>query len=154
MSSLLIVGSCSRITQNVVSLLAKGSHYSSITIADLLPLYHHHERYYALQSQLGAHSSGLAISKLISLNHLSGLVKAHSHVLSITHDYFHNVTSKHKIAEATAQLSKNVPCPRLRKNVWCSQRLSSTTTTATHHPSNTTIRPTSSCGRVPPRPTS
>ena len=47
--SLLIVGSCSRVTQNIVTRLAQLKTYQSITILDLLPTYHHHLRFYNLQ---------------------------------------------------------------------------------------------------------
>lgn len=50
--SLLIVGSSSRITQNIVLALSKHNLYKSITISDLLPLYDHHRRYYRLRKVL------------------------------------------------------------------------------------------------------
>lgn len=47
--SLLIVGSCSRVTQNLIHLLARNHTYQQITILDLLPTYHFHQRFYRLQ---------------------------------------------------------------------------------------------------------
>lgn len=50
--SLLIVGSASRITQNIVQQLALTKAYSAITISDLLPQYCFHSRYYNLRKAL------------------------------------------------------------------------------------------------------
>jgi uncharacterized protein YgbK (DUF1537 family) len=50
--SLIIVGSCSKITQNIVLALAKQSLYKKITVSDLLPTYDFHRRYYRLRRQL------------------------------------------------------------------------------------------------------
>lgn len=47
--SLFIVGSVSRITSNIVHQIAKTSLYRSVTIADLLPTYDFHHRFYRLQ---------------------------------------------------------------------------------------------------------
>lgn len=47
--SLYIIGSCSRITQNIVLQLAKNNQYSQITIGDLLPVYEFHDRFYQLR---------------------------------------------------------------------------------------------------------
>lgn len=59
--SLLIVGSCSKITSNIVLALAKHNIYESITIADPLPLYHHHERYYKLRKNLNEQRSKVPV---------------------------------------------------------------------------------------------
>lgn len=40
--SLLIVGSCSKITQNIVLALARQSQYQKISISDILPTYNFH----------------------------------------------------------------------------------------------------------------
>lgn len=47
--SLYIVGSCSKITRNIVLQLAKNNQYNQITIGDLLPVYELHDRYYQLR---------------------------------------------------------------------------------------------------------
>ena len=67
--SLLIVGSCSRVTQNVVLALAKANLYQSVTIADLLPYYELHNRYYHLRRALAdlRSTTPVALTKLISL---------------------------------------------------------------------------------------
>lgn len=67
--SLLIVGSCSRVTANIVLALAKNNLYRSITIADLLPLYDHHHRYYKLRRQLSDQKSTIPVTleKLINI---------------------------------------------------------------------------------------
>jgi predicted PP-loop superfamily ATPase len=50
--SLYIVGSCSKITQNIVLQLAKNNQYKKITIGDMLPVYQFHSRFYQLQKDL------------------------------------------------------------------------------------------------------
>ena len=50
--SLLIVGSCSKITQNIVLAIAKQSLYQSIVIRDVLPTYDFHNRFYKLKRYL------------------------------------------------------------------------------------------------------
>lgn len=40
--SLIVVGSCSKITQNIILALAKEKLYNKITISDLLPAYQYH----------------------------------------------------------------------------------------------------------------
>ena len=47
--SLYIVGSCSKITRNIVLQLAKNNQYKNITIGDMLPVYEFHNRFYTLQ---------------------------------------------------------------------------------------------------------
>lgn len=47
--SLLIVGSCSRITQNIIHNLSAAKQYNRITIMDLLPIYNFHNRYYDIR---------------------------------------------------------------------------------------------------------
>lgn len=47
--SLYIVGSCSRITRNIIVQLAKNNQYSKITLGDVLPAYELHDRYYQLK---------------------------------------------------------------------------------------------------------
>ena len=55
--SLLIIGSCSKITQNIILSLAKSNIYQNIAIADLLPLYEFHYRYYRLRKHLNDHKA-------------------------------------------------------------------------------------------------
>lgn len=50
--SLVIVGSCSRITQNIVLALAKQTLYQKISISDVLPTYDFHRRFYRLKRYL------------------------------------------------------------------------------------------------------
>ena len=50
--SLFIIGSASRVTANIVLQLARNGQYSSVTIADLLPTYEHHHRFYRLRREL------------------------------------------------------------------------------------------------------
>lgn len=56
--SLLIVGSASRITHNIVLQLAHNKAYSAITISDLLPHYSFHSRYYNLRKALARGPAG------------------------------------------------------------------------------------------------
>lgn len=67
--SLLIVGSCSRVTQQIVLTLAKANIYQSIAIADLLPLYEHHYRYYRLRKNLNDQKSQtkVTLNKIVNL---------------------------------------------------------------------------------------
>ena len=108
--SLLIVGSCSRVTQSVVTSLAKLQQYQNITILDLLPVYNFHQRFYNLQHQLSTLNSTtkVNIQKIINVECLASNIKAHQDLLFVTHDYFQSVTSKTKLMELTAQLSGNV----------------------------------------------
>ena len=108
--SLLIVGSCSKVTSNLVLALARSGLYSSITIADLLPLYDHHQRYYRLRKLLNDQRSSVPVQldKLLSVEHLAKQVAAHRDVIHITHDYFASVTSKTKVMELTAALAAGV----------------------------------------------
>lgn len=77
--SLLIVGSCSKVTSNIVLALAKKNLYQRITIADLLPLYENHQRYYRLRKFLNDQRSTVpvAIDKLINVETLSQHVANH-----------------------------------------------------------------------------
>jgi hypothetical protein len=50
--SLFIVGSCSKITRNIVLQLVKNNQYNQITIGDVLPHYDLHQRYYQLRRDL------------------------------------------------------------------------------------------------------
>lgn len=59
--SLLVVGSCSRIASNLILGLAKHNMYKSITIADLLPWYEFHQRYYRLRKQLTEQRSPIPV---------------------------------------------------------------------------------------------
>lgn len=99
--SLLIVGSCSRITQNIILRLAKQQLYSKITIADLLPVYDFHRRYYNLRKTLKDERSTaeVGITKLTQFTDLPPLINGHDDVLCVTHDYFQSVTSKTKLME-------------------------------------------------------
>lgn len=102
--SLLVVGSCSKATQNIILQLSKAQLYKSVTITDLLPTYEFHNRFYKLQQQLSHLNSPLALSinKLVNVSHLANQINSHQDVLFVTHDYFYNVTSKTKLMELTA----------------------------------------------------
>lgn len=50
--SLFIVGSCSKITRNIIIQLAKNNQYNQITLGDVLPIYDFHQRYYQLRREL------------------------------------------------------------------------------------------------------
>ena len=65
--SLLVVGSCSRALQSIIEL--SGSAFSKITIADLLPHYDLHRRFYRLQRRLKDNKSNteISISKLTQI---------------------------------------------------------------------------------------
>jgi len=88
--SLLIVGSCSRITQNIILQLTKQQLYTKITISDLLPVYDFHRRYYNLRKTLKDNRSvaEVGITKLTQAIDLPPLINAHDDVLCVTHDYF------------------------------------------------------------------
>jgi len=102
--SLLIVGSCSRITQNIIHHLSKQQQYRQITITDLLPTYDFHRRYYKLRKTLKDQKSTLQvdINKLTRVDELQKQIKSHDDLLFVTHDYYHTVTSKTKLMELTA----------------------------------------------------
>ena len=109
--SLLIVGSCSRITQHLILNLARAGRHSSITLLDPLPLYRHHDRYYALRLRLLEQRSKLPVElkKLISVATLADNIAKHDEVLYVTHDYYANVIAKTKLMQLTAEFNKNVP---------------------------------------------
>lgn len=102
--SLFIVGSVSRITSNIVHHLAKNSLYKSVTIADLLPAYDFHHRFYRLQKELDQSQLHLNLN-LTKLNNLNDLSQHSNYddVLYVTHDYYQSVTSKTKLMELTAE---------------------------------------------------
>ena len=106
--SLFIIGSVSRITSNIVLQLAKNNQYKSITIADILPTYDFHHRFYRLQRDLDQSqlSIDLNLTKLTNINDLSKQSNFDD-VLYVTHDYYNAVTSKTKLMELTAQANKN-----------------------------------------------
>lgn len=118
--SLLIVGSTSRITQNIILHLARQSAYKSITISDLLPLYSYHHRYYRLRKALAEQHAQTTVSltKLARTDELHAQIQQHQDVLFVTHDYFQSVTSKTKLMELTAELSKNVNVGLCRRAAW------------------------------------
>jgi len=124
--SLLIIGSCSKITQNIVLHLGKSQTYSRITISDLLPTYCFHKRYYKLRQQLDQANinTSVALNKLISTDELYKQINNHNDILFITHDYFQTVTSKTKIMELTAEFTKKVNKLAFRKKMLCLQLLS------------------------------
>jgi hypothetical protein len=88
--SLLIVGSCSKITQNIIITLAKQSLYQKITISDLLPNYSFHKRFYQLKRTLKdqKYNTELSINKIINFDNLNTDIQNHNHILYVTHDYF------------------------------------------------------------------
>lgn len=88
--SLLIIGSCSRATQNIVAALAQKQLYKQITIMDLLPTYNFHQRFYSLQKDLSSqqNSTQVSINKLIRVEQLAASIKEHRDLLYVTHDYF------------------------------------------------------------------
>lgn len=47
--SLFIIGSVSRITSSIIHHISKNSQFKSVTVADLLPSYDYHHRFYRLQ---------------------------------------------------------------------------------------------------------
>lgn len=109
--SLYIVGSCSRITRNIVLQLAKNKQYSQITIGDLLPVYEFHERFYQLKRELADQNSStkVTLDKLIQPGQLYQAVSGQCDVLFVTHDYYYNVTAKTKLMQLVAEYAKNVP---------------------------------------------
>lgn len=138
--SLLIVGSCSRVTQNIVLAASRQNLYQKITIADLLPTYGFHRRYYRLRRQLSDQKSQseVVLDKIIKADRLYHQIQGHDHVLSVTHDYFHSTTSKTKLMELTADFAKQVSILKRRKKDLFSQRLSNTTITASKIQNSTT----------------
>ena len=115
--SLLIVGSCSRVTQNIVKLLAQRQQYQNITILDLLPLYDFHLRFYNLQKHLKSTNSNtkVTLNKLFRPEDLAANINNHKDLLFVTHDYFQSVTSKTKLMDITAKLSSSVSLSSFRK---------------------------------------
>jgi hypothetical protein len=65
--SLFIIGSCSKITRNIIVQLSKNNQYQHITLGDLLPTYEFHERYYKLRKELADHkfNTTVQLDKLI-----------------------------------------------------------------------------------------
>lgn len=137
---MIIVGSCSRVTQNIVLAAAKQSLYKKITISDLLPTYDFHRRYYRLRRQLAEQKAEteVVLDKMVKIDHLYHQIQAHSHVLFVTHDYFHSTTSKTRLMELTADFAKQVHLLPRRSSASSSPPPSSTTTTASKTPSSTT----------------
>lgn len=111
--SLFIIGSVSRVTSNIVLQLARNAQYSRITIADLLPRYEFHHRYYRLQRELEQTQSQTKLD-LIKISFLDDLQKqaTYDDLLFVTHDYYQAVTSKTKLMELTAQTARH------RKNLY------------------------------------
>jgi hypothetical protein len=109
--SLLIVGSCSRVTQNLILKVGQTQSHKSVTILDLLPTYNYHQRYYQLQKQLSKlpYAPSVTLNKLVKAEDLAHNIQKHDDIVCVTHDYFQSVTSKTKVIELTAQLSQNVP---------------------------------------------
>ena len=128
--SLLIIGSCSKITQNIILSLAKSNIYQNIAIADLLPLYEFHYRYYRLRKHLNDHKAQtkVTINKIINFDELNKQIVAHDDILHVTHDYFTSVISKTKLMQITAELTKNVKISSIRKKMSSMLRQLSMTT--------------------------
>lgn len=133
--SLLIVGSCSRVTQGIVAALANQQLYQHITIMDLLPNYHLHQRFYNLQKYLASQNTNtsVTINKVIRIEELAQQIRNHRDLLYVTHDYFQSVTSKTKLMEITAQLSGNVHNHPLRKMLSLLRLLSTITSACQTH---------------------
>ena len=106
--SLLIIGSCSRITSKIVQSLARNQQYTRITIGDLLPTYNFHNRYYRLRKELDQEklSVNVELQKLFETNQIPVLSEEHGDVLFVTHDYYATVSSKLKLMEVTANANK------------------------------------------------
>lgn len=70
--SLFIIGSVSRVTSNIVFQLAKSGQYKSVTIADILPTYSFHSRFYRLQHDLDQAQLklDLSLTRLTNINDL------------------------------------------------------------------------------------
>ena len=108
--SLYIVGSCSKITQNIVLQLAKNNQYKKITIGDLLPVYSLHNRFYQLQKDIAENKSIISVilDKLIQPHQLYKAVNESDDVLFVTHDYYQNVSSKTKLMKLVAEYANKV----------------------------------------------
>lgn len=102
--SLYVIGSCSRITRNIVLQLAKNNQYNQITICDLLPVYDFHDRFYQLKRELSDLKSNtkVTLDKLIQPSQLYTAVNGEGDVLFVTHDYYTNVTAKTKLMRLVA----------------------------------------------------
>lgn len=102
--SLYIVGSVSRVTSHIIKQLAANKLYSSITVGDLLPSYHFHQRYYRLQQDLEnlQLNQTLKLQKIHQINDIYEASKQNDDILYVTHDYYQHVASKTKIMEFTA----------------------------------------------------
>lgn len=126
--SLLIVGSCSRVTQGIIQRLARQKTYERITVADLLPLYDFHQRFYRLKKQLSSQqlSTKVDLVKIFQLTELNQAIHSHNDLLFVTHDYFSSVTSKTKLMEVTAQLSAQVTLIVVRKELFLLRHSSTT----------------------------
>lgn len=102
--SLQIIGSCSKITQNIVLQLAKNNQYSKITVNDLLPVYSFHNRFYKLQRDLeeAKLTMDLMLDRILQPSILYEKINSSDDVLFVTHDYYEHVTSKTKLMNLVA----------------------------------------------------
>lgn len=73
--SLFIIGSANRVTSNIIMQLARNGQYSSVTIADFLPTYEHHYRYFRLQKDL----DNLQLSTVLNLTKISTINDLYKH---------------------------------------------------------------------------
>lgn len=106
-----LVGSCSRITNGIISHLVSKNLYSKIIIGDLFPSYWAFRRYYELREQLAQiknNSTTIQPVKLVAENDIYLWCRRADHILYVTHDYYENVTSKTKLMEVTADAAKDV----------------------------------------------
>jgi hypothetical protein len=106
--SLFIIGSVSRVATNLIHHLSKHGKYSSVTIADPLPQYSFHQRFYRLQKELENVPGKVSVdlTRLLSEEDLKKSEKFDD-VLFITHDYYETVVSKTHLMELTATICKN-----------------------------------------------
>lgn len=107
--SLFLLGSCSRITNSIVTHLASQNIYRKIVIGDLLPSYSLFKRYYSLKEQLSRvqTQTSVDILKLTTLETINENIAEASDLLFITHDYAKNVLSKTTLVKEVAEGAKH-----------------------------------------------
>ena len=148
--SLFIVGSCSRITRNII--LSGAAHYKKVTICDLLPTYDQHYRFYNFKKELAEQRSpiDISISKLTQYEDIYNGINAHDDALYVTHDYFNAVISKTKLMKLVAEFGKKVALCLCRKAICTLPLQLSTTTLGLQTLRKTTSRPRRKCRRSTP----
>lgn len=102
--SLLVLNSASRISQGIIRQLYNSGKFEKIVCADLYPQYPAIYSHINFAHTLSGQKTELSDIQYTGKTELSDAIKAASHVVYVTHNYYQNTPSKLNLIKTTANL--------------------------------------------------